>query len=71
MSGLVSSSSGTFSSVSTTKKASPASPTFMLNGTGRSLTASVTRFSPARRTWSLPKRTWKGEHERIFSAPGV
>lgn len=69
--GLVNSSSGTLSSVSTTKNASPCSPTFMKNGTGCELTVSVTRFSPARKTWSLPNRTWNGEHERIASPPGV
>lgn len=63
--GLVRRSSGTSSVVSTTKNASPVSPTFMLNGAtcgaGRLLgSRNVTVFSPARRTCSFPNLTWKG-----------
>ena len=70
--GLVIRSSGTSSVVSNTKNASPVSPTFMLNGAiwgaGRLFgSRSVTLFSPARSTWSLPNLTWNGELERVTS----
>jgi hypothetical protein len=37
-------------------------------GEGRLLgSRNVTRFSPARSTCNLPKRTWKGDDERVTS----
>lgn len=72
MTGEVMRSSGTSSSVSSTKNASPVSPTFIENGamcgSGRLLgRLSVTRLSVARSTRSLPNRTWNGEQARTSS----
>jgi hypothetical protein len=53
-------SSGTSPSVSKTKKASPASPIFILNGTAFPLTAMSTFFSLGRSTCHFPNRTWNG-----------
>ena len=55
--GLVMRSAGTSSSVSKTKKASPASPIFMLNGIGFPLTNTFTFFSLGRKTCHFPNRT--------------
>mmetsp|Transcript_89313 Transcript_89313/g.254987 ORF Transcript_89313/g.254987 Transcript_89313/m.254987 type:complete len:284 (-) Transcript_89313:25-876(-) len=57
----------TVSSVRSTKKASPAAPSFMVASTSSPLIFSLTVFSPELSWGSLPNRMWNGVHARRSS----